>query len=211
MRKSFSRIEKHPRNYAFTFVRKINKRQYQSCFVFNSDPLPAKVPFVIDEASFNALYNRYWYEALSFAQQLIQDSFIAEDIVQNVFISLWKRKDSLQINQPVAHYLKRAVKLAVAAHIRDTSKKEMVPLASLPDVVYNCSDAPMRHRELVNKLAGFVEQLPDQNQKVYHMRFSHAMDNPQIADVLGISEKTVRNQLSLALKRIRAYLVKEGY
>lgn len=167
--------------------------------------------FTIDEASFIALYNRYWHEALSLAQQLTQDNFIAEDIVQNVFISIWKRRDSLQINQPVSHYLKRAVKLAVAAHIRDSSRKVSVPLASLPDVVYTCSDAPVRHRELVNKLAGIVETLPDQNQKVYQMRFNHAMDNPQIADVLGISEKTVRNQLSMALKKIRAYLVKEGY
>lgn len=179
--------------------------------MFNNNPQSASAPFIIDEASFITLYNRYWYEALSFAQQLIQDNFIAEDIVQNIFISIWKRRDTLQINQPVAHYIKRAVKLAVATHIRDTSRKEIVPLAALPDVVYNCSDAPMRHRELVSKLAGFVEQLPDQNQKVYHMRFNHSMDNPQIADVLGISEKTVRNQLSIALKRIRAYLVQEGY
>ena len=184
---------------------------FQSCFVVNNDPVSKRSTFIIDEASFVALYNRYWYDALSLARQLIQDDFVAEDIVQNIFISLWKRKDSLRIDQPVGHYIKRSVKFAVAAYIRDRSKKETIPLASLPDVVHTTTDAPLLHRELLSKLTGFIEQLPDQNQKVYHMRFNHALNNPQIASLLGISEKTVRNQLSLALRRIRAYLIKEGY
>lgn len=179
--------------------------------MFNNDPVSKRATFVIDEASFVALYNRYWYESLSFARQLIQDDFVAEDIVQNIFISLWRRKDSLQIDQPVAHYIRRAVKFSVAAYIRDQSRKETIPLSSLEDAVHTDADAPLLYRELLNKLTGFIDQLPDQNQKVYHMRFHHALDNPQIADLLGISEKTVRNQLSLALRRIRAYLVKEGY
>lgn len=179
--------------------------------MLNNDPVSKRSPFIIDEASFVALYNRYWYDALSLARQLIQDDFIAEDIVQNIFISLWKRKASLQIDQPVAHYIKRAVKFAVAAYIRDQSRKETIPLSSLEDAIHADADAPLLHRELLHKLMRFIGQLPDQNRKVYHMRFNHALDNPQIATLLGISEKTVRNQLSLALSKIRAYLVEEGY
>lgn len=179
--------------------------------MFKNDPLCPKDTFIIDESSFVMLYNRYWYDAFSFARQLIQDDFIAEDIVQNIFISLWSRKDSLRIDQPIAHYLKRAIKFAVAAYIRDRARKETIPLASLPDVVDGGTDAPLLYSELVTKLSGFIDQLPDQNQKVYHMRYSYAFDNPEIAHLLGISEKTVRNQLSLALRRIRAYLIEEGY
>jgi RNA polymerase sigma factor (sigma-70 family) len=179
--------------------------------VFNNDTASQKATFVIDETSFVTLYNRYWQEALFLARQLIEDDFIAEDIVQNIFISIWKRKESLQIDQPVAHYINRSVKFAVAAYIRDLSRKETVPLSSLEDAIHADADAPLLHRELLHKLSDFIGQLPDQNQKVYHMRFHHALDNPQIANLLGISEKTVRNQLSIALSRIRAYLVKEGY
>lgn len=175
------------------------------------NPVSQKVPFVINNASFAALYNRYWYEALLLARQLVQDDFIAEDIVQEIFISLWKRKDELQIDQPAGHYIKRSVKFAVAAYIRDKSRKETIPLSLLPDVAQTGTDTPLLHRELLHKLTGFISQLPDQNQKVYHMRFNQALNNLQIADLLGISEKTVRNQLSLALRRIRAFLVKEGY
>jgi len=179
--------------------------------VLKNDQAPETASFVINEASFVALYNCYWYEALSFARQLVQDDFIAEDIVQNIFISLWKRKASLQIDQPIAQYIKRAIKFAVATYIRDQSRKGTIPLSSLEDAIHADADAPLLHRELLHKLTHFIRQLPDQNQKVYHMRFHHALDNPQIAILLGISEKTVRNQLSLALRRIRAYLIKEGY
>ncbi|SEW40122.1 sigma-70 family RNA polymerase sigma factor [Chitinophaga arvensicola] len=176
--------------------------------MFNEDPV---APFTIDEASFSALYNRYWYESLNLARQLMQDDFVAEDIVQNIFISLWKRRDTLKIDQPVAHYLKRAVKFAVAAYIRDKTRQDNIHLTAMPASLNAHADAPLLHRELQDKLSNFIEQLPDQNQRVYHMRFHHALDNPQIASILGISEKTVRNQLSMVMKRIRTYLVKEGY
>lgn len=179
--------------------------------MFNNDSVSQRAPFVIDEISFVALYNHYWYEALLLAKQLVQDDFIAEDIVQNIFISLWKRKDVLEIDQPVGHYIKRCVKFAVAAYIRDKSRRDTIPLSLLPDVACAGADTSLLHRELLHKLTGFISQLPDKNRKVYHMRFNHALNNLQIANLLGISEKTVRNQLSLALRRIRAYLVKEGY
>lgn len=167
--------------------------------------------FIIDETSFVALYNCYWFEALTFARQLVQDEYVAEDLVQNIFISLWHRKDTLNIQQPVGHYLKRSVKFAVAAYVRDKARKETIELTPLHEPAHANTDDTLLHRELINKLTDIVDGLPEQNQKVYNLRFQHAMDNPQIADMLCISEKTVRNQLSLALKKIRILLVKEGY
>lgn len=179
--------------------------------MFSNGPASGQASFINDEASFVALYNQYWYEALSFARQLVEDDFVAEDIVQNIFISLWRRKNELSVQQPIAHYLKRSVKFSAAAYLRDRSRKETVSLAIAPEPASAHTDAPLLHHDLVDRLKSIVDQLPEQSQKVYHLRFHHAMDNPQIAGLLRISEKTVRNQLSLALKQIRMYLVKEGY
>lgn len=175
-----------------------------------SNDLPV-APFIIDEASFIVLYNRYWYESLELARQLLQDDFVAEDLVQNIFISLWKRKDTLKIDQPVGHYLKRAVKFAVATYVRDKTRQDNAYVTAALEELNTLADAPLLHRELQDKLDAFIKQLPHQNQQIYHMRFHQSLNNPQIADILGISEKTVRNQFSLVLKRVRSYLSKEGY
>ncbi|MCW3465189.1 RNA polymerase sigma factor [Chitinophaga nivalis] len=177
----------------------------------DNNPVFEKTVFIIDETSFVALYNQYWQEALTLARQLLQDDCAAEDIVQNIFISLWKRRAELRITQPIAHYLKRAVKFAAAAYIRDQSRKETISIHTFTPIAAGHTDAALLHKELVCTVNNFVEQLPAQNQKVYQLRFHHALDNPKIAHLLGMSEKTVRNQLSLALKRIRTLLVKEGY
>lgn len=179
--------------------------------MFKNNELPKEGLKDIDEPKFIDLYNKYWHVALQLARHLVQDSYAAEDIVQNVFISIWRRKDVLQIDGHIEHYLKRAIKLAAVTYIRDNSSKQVFLLASAESPSHSDADNLVLNKELQRKINHFVDQLPSQSRKVYHMRFDEALNNNSISTALGVSEKTVRNQVSITLKRIRLYLREAGY
>jgi RNA polymerase sigma-70 factor (family 1) len=161
----------------------------------------------IDEETFFHLYERYWQKLYRQALKYLPDNFQAEEIVQDLFTSLWQRKDSLELfEDTVENYLVRAVRFRIARVYSDeerkTKKMEEFHLrqsgqqnnATEKQVLYNFL------REDVDKL---VQLLPERCQAVYLLSRVKGLNNREIALNLVISEKTVENQLTKALNFIR--------
>ena len=159
---------------------------------------------------FGRIYGLYSKKLLNIAYNQLHDKTEAENIVQDVFCSLWERKNELQINGPIKNYLVRAVRLAVFSHIRKKVGREQLDLQiNRNNPRYkNSVEEDVRFNELIEKTNGLVSQLPPRRQEIYRLSSEWLMTNKEIALALVISKKTVDSQLTKALKFLRKNLQK---
>lgn len=166
-----------------------------------------------DNNAFNELYNRYQPVLYSFAYKLTADAMQAEDMLQDVFASIWNGKDRLQIAQSVSAYLFTAVRYQFFKIVA-TNKLKRNLLDQLVETAHTVTvdaDARVRYRDLQSMIEALAQQLPGNMGDIFIKSRIHQLSNQEIAEELSISEKTVRNQLSLANQHIRAKLGESVY
>ncbi|UCS91647.1 RNA polymerase sigma-70 factor [Echinicola marina] len=154
-----------------------------------------------DEA-FTALYNRYWKSLYKTANAIIKDESIASDIVQDVFVSLWQRKDEIEVSSLKA-YLHQATRFAVFKAIRqnkvDAEFYERVRQVSVEII----TDNPYLFKEQQQLLDRIVNSLPDNCKDTFKLSREEGLTYRQIAQKLKVSEKTVEKRISKSLRYIR--------
>lgn len=161
-----------------------------------------------DELAFTQLYTRYWKVLLSIATNKLDNISEAEEIVQDIFVALWKRRKELNIRSTLSNYLAVSVKYRV---IKVLAKKEhhrqyedyQLNHASLLD---NGTQEWLNFEELRVRLGELVIQLPKKCRLVYQLSNESCLSQKQIAAELNISEKTVEAHMARAMKSIRAGL-----
>lgn len=161
-----------------------------------------------DDRAFNELYERYHAVLYAFAYKLTADAMQAEDILQDIFTSLWDGKDRLQITQSVSAYLFQAVRYQFFKVVASNRlKKELFDrLVNVANTLTLGADARVHYRDLQSVVEMFARQLPGNMGEIFIKSRIHQLSNQEIAAEMGVAEKTVRNQLSLANRRIQAKL-----
>jgi RNA polymerase sigma-70 factor (ECF subfamily) len=153
--------------------------------------------------AFTEIYNRYWKKLFAVAAARIQDMEEAEEIVQEIFVSLWKRRSELQITTALDRYLVVSVKYRVIKVLgrRYQGRKYMNSLhEGLED---DSTQQWLAFEELQERLEALVSGLPEKCQLVYRLSREQGYTQQQIAQELRISEKTVEAHLGKALKALR--------
>ncbi|SDF80001.1 RNA polymerase sigma-70 factor, ECF subfamily [Mucilaginibacter pineti] len=157
-----------------------------------------------DEAAYEEIYNRYWPILYQSAYNILRDKSGCMDVLQEVFVWLWEHREHLQIINPKG-YLLSAVKYKVANYIRKGKVRralftelEVTDLNELPFY-----DDSLEVRELKQIIAQFTSELPDKARQVFYLSRTEHLSNKEIAERLGISEKTVENQMTTNLKKLR--------
>ena len=161
------------------------------------------------QQALSALYYRYWDKLLSVAGNRLDHPEIAEECVQDVFFSLWQRRNDLKLKYSLATYLAVAVKYQVIKQLdkqyrlQDRKDKSLYPKEEL----YTPSaDEYLLERELMERIEAAVNRLPEKCRIVFKLSREQGMTNKQIAADLDISEKTVEAHLSKAIKDLRSDL-----
>lgn len=151
------------------------------------------------------LFNRHWESMYAFAQSLIKDSDTAKDILQDVWLSLWERRQAIN-NQNIKAYLMQAVKFRVYKELRDGKllSEQEAYLANLSDELQ--SDDLLQHKELEQTIEHWIEKLPPKRQEVFRLSRYDELSNKEIAEKLNISQRTVETHISHALKFLREKL-----
>ncbi len=149
---------------------------------------------------FNQMYTSYWKKLNAFSYTMTQDKELAQNIVQDVFVDLWERKEELHINA-IEPYLFRAVKNQVFKHYQNNRFDKTVLEDKFEDYIIDNFSAI--DPELMDLLYSLLEKLPEKRKEVLLMYKFQDMSIDQIADELGISRQTVKNQISSALKQLR--------
>lgn len=159
-----------------------------------------------DTAAFRILYDRHW-KALYIKACKSVDEEEAKDIVQDVMVSLWNRRQEISISKEdeILRYLYTAVKYRAISYYAYTSaklKKEM--LFDHPETLP--PDHLLENKELRMLLDSAIEDMPGRMKLIFKMSREENISLSNIAIELKISDQTVKNQVSEALRRLRSFL-----
>lgn len=163
------------------------------------------------DLTYQALFRRYYANLLFYATRIVGEEE-AEDVVQDVFVELWRRKRELEMGEQIQAFLYRAVytrALNVLKH-RDVVNGYEAAMLEIHqrrvefyqpdsnDVVKRIEDDELRR-----SLSEAINGLPDKCKAVFKLSYLHDMKNKDIADTLGISLRTVEAHMYKALKYLR--------
>lgn len=159
-----------------------------------------------DSKAYSLLYDHYWERLYIQAFKRVQDEDAAKDLVQNVFINIWQRRETLEIGTELSYYLHSAIKFQVFSYFRSAKVKEKVMDQTLARFDLSASiDDLEGYFELEKLIAQEIELLPDKMKEAYLLKAARHSTS-EIAQKLNLKEQTVSNHLSEALRRIRAKL-----
>jgi RNA polymerase sigma-70 factor, Bacteroides expansion family 1 len=156
-----------------------------------------------DELAFSEIYSRYWKKLFAIAYNRIKEIQQAEDIIQDVFVGLWKNRHESVINS-LENYLATAVKYNVFNKIKDIEKaKKFQKSNQLTPVINPQIETALHYKRLLEIIATEIELLPEKCKLVFKYSRENNMSVKEIANIMNISPKTVENQLNKAIKRLK--------
>ena len=165
------------------------------------------------DVTYKALFRRYYPSLIFYATRLVGEEE-AEDVVQDVFVELWKRKDHIEIGDQIQAFLYRAVytrALNVLKHrsVEDGYCVAMEEINQRRAEFYQPDNNEVIRRiedkELRKEIHDAINELPDKCKEVFKLSYLH-MKNKEIADILGVSLRTVEAHMYKALKYLRGRL-----
>ncbi|UCH13112.1 MAG: RNA polymerase sigma-70 factor [Bacteroidales bacterium] len=160
--------------------------------------------------SFETLFREFFRPLTIFAIQYVKDQDIAEDIVQDLFLNLYEKKESLKIQVSVHNYLYTSVLNRCLKYL----EYKRVRVEHNPDVQNSLNSKQVDPLELVslfefeNKYVQVLESLSPKCREVFEMSRMDGKKNNEIAEELKISKRTVETHISNALRILRKRLKK---
>ncbi|GGX08535.1 sigma-70 family RNA polymerase sigma factor [Aquimarina muelleri] len=171
----------------------------------------------MNELAFEKLYKMYWKKLYAICLSKTNNAEASQEIVHDVYVSIWKRRDKFVVTQGVENYLLKSTRSKIIDYYRKNSKNQVKVYPSEDVCKGNHFDVnaithnSALHYFLESDLELIVTQLPFQCQKVYRLSREKQLTTNEIAQKLNISQKTVKNHLTKALsflqKHIRQSLV----
>ncbi|CAN5533480.1 RNA polymerase sigma-70 factor [soil metagenome] len=159
-----------------------------------------------DEKAFEDLFRRLYPPLCKNANMLLNDSDEAEETVQNVFISLWEKRKEMEITISIKSYLYKAVRNASLNRIKHGKVRKLY----VEEQQYLSPSIPATEISIQNELHAqiqkAIEKLPEQCRLIFKLSRFEELKYSEIAEQLGISIKTVENQMGKALKIMREQL-----
>jgi RNA polymerase sigma-70 factor (family 1) len=161
-----------------------------------------------DEQAFRLLYERYWDKLLVHAYLKLGSNGEAEEIVQDAFVGLWRRRASLQLKNSFYTYISAVVKYEILRRL--ASRKAQTDLRKNAIHLYQEADDStvewLNYEDLREQLESTIRSLPEKCRLVFRLSREEGLTERQIADSLHISPKTVEAHKSRALRSLRTTL-----
>lgn len=166
------------------------------------------------DQTYKHLFRRYYANLLFYATRIVGEDE-AEDVVQDVFVELWRRKDTVTVGDQIQAFLYRAVytralnvlkhrdiKNSYEAVVTEINKKRVeFYQPDSNEVVKRIEDSELRQQ-----ISGAINELSDKCKMVFILSYLHEMKNKDIAETMGISLRTVEAHMYKALKYLRERL-----
>lgn len=157
-----------------------------------------------DESSFEEVYNRFWEPLFVSARKVLGDEESARDIIQEVFLDLWNRREKINIHN-LGGYLYQSVKYQVARKLKDRKLTDLqitvVDQLSLDNLD---TEQTVNLAQLNETLQRSLQKLPTRCKQIFELSRFENMSNKEIAEKLNISVSTVENQINKALSVLKS-------
>lgn len=156
---------------------------------------------------FERVFKEHFKNLHAYACSILKDSDDAEEMVQNVFYKLWEKKEKISELQSVPAYLYRSVYNECMNFVKHEKVKTAYEAHAVHhgDIASDAQDTA-RAKELERRLSEAMNSLPEQCRTIFQMSRFEEMKYREIADKLGLSVKTIENQMGKALKIMRTQL-----
>jgi RNA polymerase sigma-70 factor (ECF subfamily) len=157
-----------------------------------------------DEEAFQTLFLKYYSAMCRFANQLLNDRELAEEIAQDMFVKIWEKRAFLNIETSVKHYFFRSVRNHCLNHIQHEKIKKQYA-NKIMEAAHQEINTEQYYLEidLVKRIEKSIASLPPKRMEIFRLSREQGLKYKEIADKLGISVKTVEAQMGLALKYLR--------
>ena len=161
-----------------------------------------------DAAAFNTLFEMYWEPLFQYAYKILKRKEDAEELVQDLFINIWNKKEQLPEVNVVAAYMHTAMRNHVLNHLA----KQKLKIVTIDHVEESSSKYAASEKidikESEKILALCMRSLPQKMQEVFYLHRIGELSVAEIAAQTNTSPQTVRNQLNAAYKKLRTTLAK---
>jgi RNA polymerase sigma-70 factor (ECF subfamily) len=166
------------------------------------------IDFFTDERGLDQVYTTHYVPLYHYAYTMLNDAELAEEMVQQVFLKLLEKKAAVTIQVSIKAYLYKAVHNECLNHFKH-EKVKLAHVAMASRQLQYHTDTPsgkMQYKELELRLQEAINSLPEQCRTIFQLSRFEELKYADIALQLGLSLKTVENQMGKALKRLRLQL-----
>lgn len=175
---------------------------------FNQDDVLLQLVEQDCKQAFKVLFEKYWEKAYLDAYKRIKEYDAAKDIVQEIFTHIWINRKTLHIENFPA-YIHVAIRNRVIKYI--TKQKLIHPFFDILDNIPEKNaqaDAPLLWKEFFKSHEVLLESLPPKRQIIFRLHYQEDLSTKEISMQLGITRKTVQNQLGKAIETLKVSLLR---
>lgn len=160
-----------------------------------------------DENAFEILFKTYYARLCYYANSLTEDINEAEEIVQNMFLQIWEKRENINLEASFKSYIYKAVKNRCLNYLRNKKLKSghLSVIKMDEGDSFDANDA-LHLEEIHDKLYEVLEELPPKCKQIFQMSRMEGLKHQEIANQLDLKVKTVENQIGIALKYLRSNL-----
>jgi RNA polymerase sigma-70 factor (family 1) len=159
-----------------------------------------------DPPAFDALYKRYWKDIYAIAFKRLQHSQQAQDITQDIFLQLWQKRSSLLIENLPAYLATSARNKVFNLRLKEQRFTPITELLSEVRQHADLADARLIRDEFKIAYSALLKGLTPVQKEIFELKYFEDFSTDEIAEKLSLSKKTVQNQTSLALSKLRSSL-----
>lgn len=154
------------------------------------------------------IYKRYWALLFRYSRKILQNDEESRDVVQDIFVMLWSKSETLDIHTSLSCFLYAAARNSILKRFQRGKVKTnyLNSLEKFIETGNNTTDHLVRNRELVKRIEQEVALLPAKMREVFELSRNAHLSHREIALHLAISDKTVKKQMNNALKILRLKL-----
>jgi len=161
-----------------------------------------------DQSAFQVLFRHFFPGLLSFAESYMKNRMFAEEVVEDVFVKLWENRKMLPAIKNLNYYLYVATKHGAINYLEKQRRKNYsFDIDELDEEVLHFHRSPediLISEQVLRQIEHIINTLPPKCKLVFRLVKEEGLRYKEVAELLGISVKTVENQVSIALQKISA-------
>jgi RNA polymerase sigma-70 factor (ECF subfamily) len=161
-----------------------------------------------NETEFSELFELHYEELCKVVMPIVHDIEAAEDIVQDVFVKVWIRRNELEVNTTFKAYLYKASVFRALDYLRKKKSSDIAyaELKIVTSYSHSTTDSNLREKELSNAINSGMEKMTNTVKAIFQLSRFGGLKNREIAEELNISIKTVESNMGKALKIMHEHL-----
>ncbi|HEY8897232.1 MAG TPA: RNA polymerase sigma-70 factor [Niastella sp.] len=157
-----------------------------------------------NEKAYRTLFDKYFYRLYNYTLKLIPDKNVSEEIVMDVMLAVWQKKDMLNSSLSLSAYLYRSVKNRLIDHLRKQHVQTVsLELTAVEPPSSFVTDSRVLHKELEGLYRTSLNRLPPQKKRIFTMSREEGSSYKEIAERLRLSKNTVENHMVAALRLLK--------